>query len=326
MACILAIAEQDGGKLKKVAHEVASEAMRQAAALGARVIGVTLGSGAAAAATALGDCGVTEAVALEGGTIAGYSGEAYAAALAAVAKEKGATVVLLGATSFARDLLGRLGVLLDSSPAADCVALTAAGGKLTARRPVFAGKALQTVAFGGAVALASLRPNVFAAARGKGATCAVTSAAPTAAPARQGRLIERVAIGGGKVELTEAECIVAGGRGLKTPENFARLIEPLAAALNAAVGASRAVVDAGWRPHGEQVGQTGKTVAPKLYFACGISGAIQHLAGMRTSKTIVAINKDKEAPIFKVADYGLVGDVDEVLPVLTSAVKGMKGS
>ncbi|MBM4014055.1 MAG: electron transfer flavoprotein subunit alpha/FixB family protein [Planctomycetes bacterium] len=326
MACILAIAEQDGGKLKKVAHEVASEAVRQAGALGARVIGVTIGAGAAAAAAALGDCGVTEAVALEGGTVASDSGEAYAAALAAVAREKGATVVLLGATSFARDLLGRLGVLLDSSPAADCIALAAAGGKLTARRPVYAGKALQTVAFGGAVAIASLRPNVFAAARGKGASCTVTSVAPAAGPAKQGRRIERVAVGGGKIELTEAECIVAGGRGLKTPETFARLIEPLAAALNAAVGASRAVVDAGWRPHGEQVGQTGKTVAPKLYFACGISGAIQHLAGMRTSKTIVAINKDKEAPIFKVADYGIVGDVEEVLPILTTAVKGLRGT
>jgi electron transfer flavoprotein alpha subunit len=325
MACILAIAEQDGGKLKKVAGEVASEAVRQAGALGAKVVGVTIGAGAAAAAAALGDFGVSEAVALEGGAAAGYSGEAWAAVLAAVAKEKGATVVLLGAASFARDLLGRLGVLLDSSPAADCVALAAAGGKLTARRPVYAGKALQTVAFSGTVAIASLRPNVFPVVRGKGATCAVTTSAPASAPARQGRLIDRVATGGGKVALTEAECIVAGGRGLKTPETFEKLIAPLASALGAAVGASRAVVDAGWRPHGEQVGQTGKTVAPKLYFACGISGAIQHLAGMRTSKTIVAINKDKDAPIFKVADYGIVGDVEEVLPALTAAVKGMKG-
>ena len=324
MAIILALAEQDGGKLKKVAGEVASEAVRQSSALGATVIGVTIGTGAATAAAQLGEFGIGEAIAIEGPSVATYSGESFAAALAAVAKEKGATVVLLGATSLARDLLGRLGVLLDSSPAADCVVLKVDGGKLIARRPVYAGKALQNVSFGGKVAIASLRPNVFAATKGQGKTTVVATSAPAAPPARCGRLVERVATGAGRVELTEAERIVSGGRGLKNPETFAKLIEPLAAALGAAVGASRAVVDAGWRPHGEQVGQTGKTVAPKLYFACGISGAIQHLAGMRTSKTIVAINKDKEAPIFKVADYGIVGDVEEVLPALTEAVKGMK--
>jgi len=324
MACILAIAEQADGKLKKVAGEVASEAVRQGAASGASVLGVTIGAGAAAAAAQLGDFGVAQAVAIEGQGVATYSGEAFAAALAAVAKEKGATLVLMGATSFARDLLGRLGALLESCPAADCVALAADGGKLVARRPVYAGKALQNVAFGASPAIASLRPNVFAAAKGKGATTSVATVAPAAPPKSCGKLVERVATGGGRLELTEAERIVSGGRGLKNPETFTKLIEPLAAALHAAVGASRAVVDAGWRPHGEQVGQTGKTVAPKLYFACGISGAIQHLAGMRTSKTIVAINKDSEAPIFKVADYGIVGDVEEVLPALTEAVKALK--
>ncbi|MBL8841794.1 MAG: electron transfer flavoprotein subunit alpha/FixB family protein [Planctomycetes bacterium] len=324
MSCIIAIAEQSDGKLKKVAGEVASEALRLGKSANLPVVGLAIGPGAAAAAAQLGAFGVANAIALEGATLAPYSGEAYAAALAAVVKARGAKLVLLGATSFARDLLGRLGALLDSSPAADCVAISANGAAFTARRPVYAGKALQSVAFAASPALASLRPNVFAATPSAGTTTSVETLAPAAPPAKCGRLVERVATGGGRIELTEAECIVAGGRGLKTPETFAKLLEPLAAALGAAVGASRAVVDAGWRPHGEQVGQTGKTVAPKLYFAVGISGAIQHLAGMRTSKTIVAINKDKEAPIFKVADYGIVGDVEEVLPALTEAVKKLK--
>ena len=324
MALILAIAEQSDGTLKKSAGEVASEAIRQGAAAGIPVAGLTIGAGATKAAAALGDFGIERAFALEGGSVAIASGEAFAAAIASVVKSSGASLVLLGATSFARDLLGRLGALLDSSPAADCTALSITAGAAKVRRPIYAGKVIQTLTFKNSPAIVSLRPNVFAATKGKGKTTAVENVAPAAAPARCGKLVERVASGGGKVELTEAEIVVAGGRGLKTPETFAKLIEPLAEALGAAVGASRAVVDAGWRPHGEQVGQTGKTVAPKLYFACGISGAIQHLAGMRTARTIVAINKDKDAPIFKVADYGIVGDVEEVLPALTQHVKALR--
>ncbi len=332
MSCILAIAEQADGKLRKIAGEVASEAVRLGASSGLDVVGAAIGPGAAAAAGQLGAFGVKSALAIEGDPVATYSGEAYAAALAAAIRAKSPALVLLGATSFARDQIGRLGALLDSSPAADCIAITAAAAPGAAatralavkvRRPVYAGKALQTLTFKSAPALVSLRPNVFPAARVAGGATKVESFAPPPPPARRGRLVERVAAGAGRIELTEAEIVVSGGRGLKNPETFARLIEPLAAALGAAVGASRAVVDAGWRPHGEQVGQTGKTVAPKLYFACGISGAIQHLAGMRTSRTIVAINKDKDAPIFKLADYGIVGDVEEVLPALTEAVKAL---
>ena len=328
MSAILAIAEQADGKLKKIAGEVASEAVRLGAACNLPVVGVTIGSGASAAAAQLGDFGVTAAVAIEGDPVATWSGETFAAALAATIRAKQAKLVLLGATSFARDQLGRLGALLDSSPAADCLKIVVAGSgdatTVKARRPVYAGKAIQTAAFSASPAIASLRPNVFPATKGQGKTTAVEKVAPPAAPANAGRLVERVASGGGKVELTEAEIVVSGGRGLKNPETFAKLIEPLAEALGAAVGASRAVVDAGWRPHSEQVGQTGKTVAPKLYFACGISGAIQHLAGMRTARTIVAINKDKDAPIFKLADYGIVGDLEEVIPALTEGVKSLR--
>ncbi len=319
---VIAIAEQSEGTLRKIAGEVCSEAIRLGSKAGMDVVAVTIGPGATQAAGATGDFGITQAVAVEGDDLAAYSGEAYAAALAEVIRNKGGGVVLIGATSFARDLLGRLGALLEVSPASDCVGLEWNGG-LQAKRPVYAGKALLTVAFPQQPAVASLRPNVFGADGGKGASATVETVAPTGLPAHRATLVERNVAEGNKVDLTEAETIVSGGRGMKDPETFQKLIEPLAETLGAAIGASRAIVDAGWRPHSEQVGQTGKTVAPKLYIACGISGAIQHLAGMRTSQTIVAINKDPEAPIFKVADYGIVGDVEEVLPPLTEQVKGL---
>jgi electron transfer flavoprotein alpha subunit len=186
---------------------------------------------------------------------------------------------------------------------------------------VFAGKALQRVTFTGSPALATLRPKIFAAAATNGATATVTPLALDLGGAPQRAKVREVrSTTAGKVDLTEAEIIVSGGRGLKGPEHF-DIIESLAGVLGATVGASRAVVDAGWRPHGDQVGQTGKTVSPKLYVAVAISGAIQHLAGMSSSRCIVAINKDADAPIFKVADYGVVGDAFEVVPALTEAVR-----
>ena len=196
-----------------------------------------------------------------------------------------------------------------------------------ARRPVFAGKLFRTVRFTKSPAIATLRPLAFAAEE-------VRPDASVAGEVLDGffepgdartTVSEIVASEGGQVDLTESEIIVSGGRGLRAPENF-KLIEDLAQALGASVGSSRAVVDAGWRPHSEQVGQTGKTVSPKLYVAIGISGAIQHLAGMSSSQCIVAINKDPEAPIFKVSDYGVVGDALEVVPALTEAVKKLNSS
>ena len=195
------------------------------------------------------------------------------------------------------------------------------GGKLVAMRPVYAGKAMQKVGFTRAPALVSLRPKVFAPGAGNGGGAKVTPLAIAYDPAAaRARLREVKATSAGKADLTEAEIIVSGGRGLRGPENF-HLVESLATALGGTVGASRAVVDAGWRPHADQVGQTGKTVSPKLYVAVAISGAIQHLAGMSSSRCIVAINKDPDAPIFKVADYGIVGDAFEIVPALTEAVK-----
>jgi len=243
-----------------------------------------------------------------------YSPDALARDIAGLAAD--ADAVFFGATGTGRDLAPRVAGALDCAMFSDCTAVEDAGG-LVFTRPTLAGKLITRVKASGK-AVATLRRNNFPAAEGDGA------AAEAQAGSGDGLavLTEIAAKVAGKLDVSEAPVIVSGGRGLGGPEHF-HLVEELAAAFgNAAVGASRAVVDAGWRPHGEQVGQTGKTVSPQLYIAVGISGAIQHVAGMKTAKVIVAINKDPEAPIFKLADYGLVGDAHEVLPALTEAIKG----
>jgi electron transfer flavoprotein alpha subunit len=222
-----------------------------------------------------------------------------------------------------KDIAPRVAVRLGAGLASDCIALRAEGTNVLATRPVFAGKALLDVRVTTPVNVFTLRPNVFEAAVG-GAEASVEQRVAALDPADLVTAVEEVKIAAGRPDVTEAEIIVSGGRGMKGPEHF-HLIEALADALGGGVGASRAVVDAGWRPHDEQVGQTGKTVSPTLYIACGISGAVQHLAGMSSSKFIVAINKDKDAPIFQVADYGIVGDVFAVLPALTAELKKVAG-
>jgi electron transfer flavoprotein alpha subunit len=198
------------------------------------------------------------------------------------------------------------------------------GGEIIATRPVYAGKALIDVKIASPTKIFSLRPNVFTASPANGATVSIEKYAPDLNDADFVAKVTGTKVAEGRPDVTEASIIVSGGRGIKGPENF-HLVEELAEVLGGAVGASRAVVDAGWRPHDEQVGQTGKTVSPTLYIACGISGAIQHLAGMSSSKYIVAINKDKDAPIFQVADYGIVGDLFEIVPALTSELEKSLG-
>ena len=318
---ILVYIEQRDGAVRPVAREALGEARRLAATLGGPVVAVYCGSSDPGLA-ALGEAGADQVLFAQHDAFARYDGAGYAAAVAAAARSNGAKVVLLGASALGKDLAPRVAALLGVGLASDCTALETEGGRLVARRPVMAGKAYEKLAFTHSPAMATLRPKVFAAAAPEAAKVAPVQPLAFDWDASAPRAVVTAVTGasGGRPDLTEAEIIVSGGRGMKGPEHFA-LVEQLADALGATVGASRAVVDAGWRPHGDQVGQTGKTVSPKLYVAVGISGAIQHLAGMSSSRCIVAINKDPEAPIFKVADYGLVGDLFEVLPALTEAVK-----
>jgi electron transfer flavoprotein alpha subunit len=318
---ILVFIEQRDGKVRSVAREALGEAKRLAASLGGPVTAVCCGASADGLAS-LGEAGAEKVLTATHEAFARNEGAGYAAAVAAAAKATGAKLVLFAASSIGKDLAPRVAAKLGVGLAADCTSLEAAGGKLVARRPVMAGKAFERVGFPSSPAMATLRPKVFAPSPPESGKSATVEALAFDWDASKPRAVVTGTTGasGGRPDLTESEIIVSGGRGLKGPENFS-LVEQLADALGATVGASRAVVDAGWRPHGDQVGQTGKTVSPKLYVAVGISGAIQHLAGMSSSRCIVAINKDPDAPIFKVADYGVVGDLFEVVPALTEAIK-----
>ncbi len=318
---ILVFIEHRDGKVRAVSREALGEAVRLAATLGGPVVGVCAAA-ADPGLAALGEAGVSEILHASHEAFRHYEPAGYVRAVVAATEKVKPAAVLFPASSQGRDLAPRVAARLGVGLAADCTALAVEGGRLIASRPVYAGKAVQRVTFSGAPAIVSLRPKVFAPAppQNGGAPAVTPLAAEYDAAAARSRVREVKATSAGKVDLTEAEIIVSGGRGLRGPEHF-DIIEALAAALGATVGASRAVVDAGWRSHGDQVGQTGKTVSPKLYVAVAISGAIQHLAGMSSSRCIVAINKDADAPIFKVADYGLVGDAFEVVPALTEAVK-----
>ncbi len=281
---VLVFVEQRDGQVRSVAREALGEATRLAAALGGPVVGVCAAAADPGLAS-LGEAGAAKVLLARHEAFARYDPEGYARAVVAAVEAVKPAAVLLGATAMGRDLAPRVAARLGAGLATDCTALAAEGGRLVARRPVYAGKAVQKVAFPRSPALATLRPKVFAPVQAPGAPPAAVEPLPLAwePSASRARVLRVAASGAGKVDLTEAEVIVSGGRGMKGPENF-KLIEELAEALGAAVGASRAVVDAGWRPHAEQVGQTGKTVSPKLYVAVGISGAIQHLAGMTSSR------------------------------------------
>lgn len=292
------------------------EAIGAAKAAGADVVAVLTGDGADAAAASA--TGASKAICLTGQSE--FSSDAVAHAISELCGSEGAGAFFAAATYRGKDLAPRVAAHLDVTPFADCIEVTAAGDSFHVRRPWLAGKAIATLGSSGAI-VATTRLNVFAPAEGGGPS-ETASHAITAEP--KARVTGLEAKGDAKLDVKEAPVVVSGGRGLQEAEKFG-IVEDLAAAFgNAAVGASRAIVDLGWRPHGEQVGQTGKVVSPQLYIAIGISGAIQHLAGMRTSGTIVAINKDADAPIFKVADYGIVGDAFEIVPALTEAVKAVK--
>jgi electron transfer flavoprotein alpha subunit len=326
-ANVLVFAECREGSLKRPALEALSAARSAADTLGGSVIVLALGSGAAAHAEELGKHGADRLLTAEAAWLDMYAPEAYAATLAAAAGDVQAGLVLVPATSMGKDLAPRVAAALKTGMLSDVTALEAsADGTVRCTRPVFSGKANATVAIPAArPVIASLRPNVFPVKDTGAAAAEAGSMEPALAEDKvRVRAVRLEKPAEAELDVAEASVIVSGGRGIKDAENF-KLIRELAEPLGAAVGASRAVVDAGWIAHSHQVGQTGKVVSPNLYIACGISGAIQHLAGMSTSKVIVAINKDPEAPIFKIADYGIVGDLFEVVPKLTEALKALNG-
>jgi electron transfer flavoprotein alpha subunit len=316
---ILTFAEARDARLRRPSLEAVSEARRLADALGRPVGSVLIGAGVSGLAGELASHGADRVFVFDDPTLSHYATEVWARALTQVVAAAKPSAVLVPFTALGKDLAPRVAARIPAGLVSDCVALSLQDGRLTARRPMYAGKAYAAVTWGGEPQMATLRANVFRLGTPDGSREAEVVPMSVDAAARA-RVRELKALSEGKLELTEAQVIVSGGRGLKGPENF-HLVTALGEAFGAAVGASRAVVDAGWVDHQLQVGQTGKTVSPSLYIACGISGAIQHLAGMSSSKYIVGINRDPDAPIFKVASYGIVGDVFELLPRLTKAAK-----
>jgi len=321
--CVIAFAESRGGKLRRSAFEAARSAALLGKDLGVPAVALAIGDGIEGEAATLGGYGVGQVLlAATGG--AAYSAARWARTIASAAKAREAVAVVVPASIPGKELAPLVAAEMDAGLLVDVTALWAEGGAVQASRPVFAGKVVATFKSVKLPVVVSIRPKAFAAGDSDaGATTAVEGIDLAAEEATDAVLVSFEETGGGKIELTEADIIVSGGRGMKGPENYA-VIEELAGLLGAAVGASRSAVDAGWRPHCDQVGQTGKTVSPELYVAAGISGAIQHLAGMGSSRVIVAVNKDPEAPIFKVADYGVVGDLFKIVPALTEEVKKIK--
>jgi electron transfer flavoprotein alpha subunit len=322
MAKVLVIAEQRDGKLKKSAFEV----IGASAAAGNETHVALLGSGVAGLATEFGQYGANTVHVADSAELKFYTAEAYASVIAGLVKSIGAEVILASHTPTGRDFMPKLAALLGVGLASDCTSLAFSGANITVRRPVYSGKATAEVEFLGAgPRMATVRANALGAPKADSSKTATVANVAVSLSGLKTKVLEVTAGATGRPDVTEASIVVSGGRSLKSAENF-KILEEMADTIGAAVGASRAAVDAGYRPHRDQVGQTGKVVSPTLYIATGISGAIQHLAGMRTSKVIVAINSDPEAPIFQVADYGIVGDLFQVVPALKEEFKKLKES
>jgi electron transfer flavoprotein alpha subunit len=318
---ILAVIEQREGILKRSAFETIGMAKKIANELKLEAEAVVVGD-EISNIEEIGKYGISKVTHYKSADLVNYSSSAYKNAIADYAKDSDADYLLLSNTALGKDLAPGLAIKLGAGCVMDCINIDSSSGELVCTRPVYAGKALVDVKCNSDKKVITIRPNVFKAQASDNSSPVDIQIKEVNSPDLKSRVVE-FKKSEGKLDVAEADIIVSGGRGMKGPENF-HLIEKLAESLDAAVGASRAVVDAGWRPHSEQVGQTGKTVSPTLYVACGISGAIQHLAGMSSSKYIVAINKDKDAPIFNVADYGIAGDVFEVLSVLTEEIEKVR--
>lgn len=320
MAGILVLAEHDGGKFKKTASELLGKASQLASQLGTTVSAAVLGDAPAAELAAFGAAKVYHAK----GDFSSYSTLRTVRALQAIVAAADPDVILAPASYLGKDAMPRLVARLGAGQGSECTDFRVDGGKIVGRRPMYSGKVFADVHIGRKPAVFTVRPNSFPQPTPAGGSAEIV-AVDVSFSASDDRvtLVERLEADTKVADLTEASRIVSGGRSLKSAENFDSVIRPLAAAVGATPGASRAAVDAGYAKHNEQVGQTGKTVNPQLYFAMGISGAIQHLAGMRTSKVIVAVNKDPEAPIFEHATYGIVGDLFEIAPLLQQEFKNL---
>ncbi len=317
---ILIVAELRDGEVRSSNYPVIAAAKALGAINGATYDILALGKGAVAAAEVLKGFGAANVFYSEADVVADYTAEAYAAATAAVAADKGAKVVMAAATTTGKDVMPRLAGLIGAGMVSDVIGFEADGYL----RPMYAGNAIGKIAVDTDVAVMTVRETAFDAAAAGGDAAVSEVSFDVDAGSLKARFVEYKLTESGRPDLAEASIIVSGGRGVKDADGM-KVVEELADLLGAAVGASRAVVDEGFVPNDLQVGQTGKIVAPDLYIACGISGALQHVAGIKDSKVIVAINKDEEAPIFEVADYGLVADMHKVLPELIEKIKAAKG-
>ncbi|MCX7997978.1 MAG: electron transfer flavoprotein subunit alpha/FixB family protein [Leptospiraceae bacterium] len=319
MANVLVVAEIKDGILKKISREMTSSAKKIAEVFGSQVEVLMIGDGVEKFAPDVASVGADKVIVAKASE---FHPEGYANIIAAVAKEKGSRVVLMPHTGQGKDYSPRVAVKLGAGIVADIVGISIDGGKVVAKKPIYSGKAYANIKVNTDVQVFTVRPNSQEIVE-KAAAGVVETTSHGFGDVKTKTLSVSMT-GGNKVQLTEASIIVSGGRGMRGPENFA-ILQELCDVLGAALGASRAAVDAGWIPHSHQVGQTGKTVSPNCYIACGISGSIQHMAGMGSSKYIVAINKDPEAPIFKVATFGVVADLFEVVPALTKEFKKVLG-
>lgn len=320
MGKILVLAEVRDNKIKNAGIESACTGYKFAKELNSEFELLIIGEKLDAAINELKNYGFANIIAVENDKLGNYSSSAYAKIVSEICKSRNADVLIMSATSLGKDLAPRVAARLEGGLASDCTEIKVTDGNIIATRPVYAGKAYIDMKITSPFKIFTLRPNVFLREKIESNGDKSEKISVDLQNSDFSSKVTDIVKNSEKLDVAEANIIVSGGRGMKGPEHF-NLVESLAGVLNAAVGASRAVVDAGWRPHSEQVGQTGKTVAPNLYIACGISGAIQHLAGMSSSKCIVAINKDKDAPIFSIADYAIVADVFEILPALTEEFK-----
>lgn len=323
---VIVWAETKDGALRRATLEAVGAACTVATPLSYTVAAALIGEANEQAIQRLGDAGAKQVYRVTGPDFTHFEPCRYTDALQAIYMQSSPRLILMGATALGKDLSARLAARLRAALASDCVAVTLADQRVEVTRPVFAGKLRARVALSSSPApIVTIRPNVFPVPTPQaGATPEIVEVpCELSDPSRKVAVQETTYATGEMPDVSEAEIVVSGGRGMKGPENFT-LLEELARLLGGAVGASRSAVDAGWMDHQHQVGQTGKTISPNLYIACGISGATQHLAGMSSSKCIVAINKDPEANIFKVADYGVVGDLFKVVPLVTAEIKKLK--